>query len=72
MQVAKYTFQSPYPSPVQVGRLDPSSLKDESTKNSSQDLNIPNETVQKAQTLQNSLKGDVRPTVTSNRLDVYA
>jgi hypothetical protein len=52
--------------------LDPSSLKDESAKNSSGGLNVPNETAQKAQALQESLKRDVKPTVTSNRLDIYA
>jgi len=72
MQVAKYTFQSPYPSPVQVGRLDPNSLKDESSKNSSQSLSIQNEVEQKAQSVENSLKRDVSPTVSTNKLDIYA
>lgn len=31
MQVASYTFQSPYPQPFQVGRPDPASVKKEDT-----------------------------------------
>lgn len=29
MQVSSYTFQTPYPQPLQVGRPDPSSVKEE-------------------------------------------
>ena len=32
MNVSKYLFQSPYNSPVQVGRLDPSSSKNTETQ----------------------------------------
>jgi hypothetical protein len=35
MNVAKYLFQSPYNSPVQVGRLDPSSKQDDSSVDAS-------------------------------------
>ncbi len=72
MQVAKYTFQSPYPSPIQVGRLDPNSLKDDTAKNSAKNFNLPNETVQKVKSVQESLKQEVKPTVSKNRLDIYA
>ena len=32
MNVAQYTFQSPSPQQVQVGRLDPNSVKEEEVK----------------------------------------
>jgi len=71
MQVAQYTFQSPYSSPVQVGRLDPNSVKNNDSEKS---FTPPNETQQKAQSVQNSLKQDVSATVSTNNklLDVYA
>ena len=73
MQVAEYIFQSPYPSPVQVGRLDPNSLKDNSTNsNQSNPAAMTNETEQKAKSLESSLKQEVKPTVSNNRLDLYA
>ena len=73
MQVAQYTFQSPYPSPVQVGRLDPSSLKESSAGSSQSDpAALKNETQQKAKNLESSLKQEVKPTVSSNQLDIYA
>jgi len=73
MQIAKYTFQSPYPSPVQVGRLDPSSLKENSANtNQSDPAALTNETEQKAKNLQSSLKEEVKPTLSNNQLDIYA
>jgi len=72
MKVAQYTFQSPYSSPVQVGRLDPNSVKDDSSKNSTQTFNAPNETLQKAQSFESTQKKDVQTSVTQNRLDIYA
>jgi len=72
MKVAQYTFQSPYSSPVQVGRLDPNSVKDDSSKNSAQTFNAPNETLQKAQSFEATQRKDVQATVAQNRLDIYA
>jgi hypothetical protein len=72
MQVAQYTFQSPYSSPIQVGRLDPSSLQDDSASKSSQTFNAPNETEQKAQDFSRSEQENATPSVTQNRLDIYA
>ena len=73
MQVAQYTFQSPYPSPVQVGRLDPNSLKESSANpNQSNPAALTNETEQKAKSLEFSLKQEVKPTVSNNKLDLYA
>lgn len=69
MQVTRYLFQSPYSSPVQFGRVDPSS------KDSSQDntklLNSTNETANKAQVFESTQTKEVTPTV-SGKLDVYA
>lgn len=75
MNVAQYTFKSPYPSPVQVGRLDPSSVKNSSSSanDDASLLNASNQTLQKAQTFENSLKSEVKPVVaSSNSLDLYA
>ena len=73
MQVAQYTFQSPYPSPVQVGHLDPSSLKESSAGSSqSNPAALTNETQQKAKNLDSSLKQEVKASVSSNQLDIYA
>lgn len=64
MQVAKYTFQSPSTSPVQVGRLDPSSVDKKSSS--------PNMTPVKSKTPEQWLKNDVQksiktsPTVTNS------
>ena len=78
MEVSKYLFQSPSSSPVQVGRLDPSSkqesTKQEATKESTSTL--PNETLKEAQSFQATQTQEVKPTVestkSSNALDVYA
>lgn len=37
MQISSYTFQSPYPQPFQVGRLDPSSRKEDESPGSIED-----------------------------------
>jgi len=65
MNVASYNFQSPYSSPVQVGRLDPSSVKqeDESAKTEQSTK----ETQTQTQTLESN------PAIESQRLlDIYA
>ena len=77
MNVAQYTFQSPYSSPLQVGRLDPSSVKEEaedtSSVNSSQSAPVVNETLGSAQSFEATQTSEVEPTVESNQLlDVYA
>jgi len=75
MNVAQYTFQSPYSSPVQVGRLDPNSVKNSSSGQSdtSSLLQSSNQTLQEAKTVENSLRSDVKPVVPSaRRLDTYA
>ena len=60
MQVAQYTFQSPSTSQVQVGRLDPSSVKAEKTSS------LPSAVTNPTQTQV------VKPTVSTNSIDVYA
>jgi len=69
MQVAKYLFQSPSPNPVQVGRLDPSSLKEESS--SSLPKAVSNETALKAESFASTQTQEVKPTVSETVLDVY-
>ena len=69
MQVAKYLFQSPSPNPVQVGRLDPSSLKEESS--SSLPKAVSNETALKAESFASTQTQEVKPTVSETALDIY-
>ena len=75
MNVAQYTFQSPYSSPVQVGHLDPNSVKDSfssSKEDTSSLLQSTNQTLTEAKTVESSLKSDVKPVVSSAKsLDVY-
>lgn len=72
MQVTQYLFQSPYSSPVQYGRVDPTSTQSASQS----DAKLPsatNETANKAQAFESTQKKEVTPTVSgSNVLDVYA
>lgn len=74
MNVAKYTFQSPYPSPVQVGRLDPNSTKERGTESSDSNfLAKTNQTLSDAQNFQASQKKEVTPSMDESRLlDTYA
>ena len=72
MEIKQYLFQPTYPSPVQYGRLDPSSeAKDDYKLN--QDTN---QTLKNAQMQETSMKNEVKPEVTNssnqNLLDVYA
>jgi len=72
MQVAQYTYQSPSPSAVQVGKLDPSSVKDESAKSSVELPKATNETLSKAQSFKATQVQEVKPTVTATSIDTYA
>lgn len=73
MQVAKYTYQSPSTSPVQVGKLDPSSLKESNTKSSNSLPNaVTSPTQEKAQSFASTQQTNVKPTVTANAIDIYA
>ncbi len=68
MDVAQYTFQSPYSSPLQVGRLDPSSVKEEGDS-----APVVNEPLGNSQSFETTQVSEVTPTLNSNQLlDVYA
>lgn len=78
MNVTEYTFVSPYPNSVQVGRADPSSTK-EAGLQTAEDTplsNASNQTLSEAKQVEETLKNDVKPTVSgatsSNLLDIYA
>ena len=74
MQIPEYTFRSPYPSPVQVGHLDPSSVKKDASNTSggSDLLKSTNQTEQKAERFAASQKQEVKPIVSENKIDIYA
>lgn len=68
MDVTRYTFQSPYPSQIQVGKPDTSVSKEGGASNLS---NGTNEVLQKAKEFESSNKQEVKPSVeTQNLLDV--
>ncbi len=69
MDVARYTFQSPYSSQIQIGKLDPSSVKqDEKSKQEAIGLESA-----KVEPLKNTQKQDVQAAADSSvLLDVYA
>ena len=72
MNIASYIFQSPSPNPVQVGRLDASSV---SSDNESKAPSTPvlNEVQDEAKNFQASQMQEVNPSVESAQLlDVYA
>lgn len=71
MQVQQYTFQSPSPQQVQIGRPDASSVKQE--QNTSQQSPVKEQSVAKAEAFVATQKTEVTPSVSSNKLlDVYA
>ncbi len=73
MKVAQYLFQSPSTSLVQIGRLDPNSVKDESIKsNASLPKAVIDETVINAQNFEQVQKQVVKPMVTAKTIDLYA
>ena len=73
MNVASYIFQSPSSSPVQVGRLDPSSVSTDSAS-STASAPVVNETRTEAKSFQASQVQEVTPSVESPDtplLDLY-
>ena len=74
MNVTQYTFQSPYSSPFQVGRPDPSSKQETSSQPDTSGLiKNTNTSLSNAQSFQSSQTQEVKPTVDSGRtLDIYA
>ena len=70
MQVNQYLFQSPSSSQVQIGRRD-TSVKQEDT--SSKDLGTtPNQTVADAKAFVATQTSEVKPSVDSHKIDIYA
>ncbi|MFT7004238.1 MAG: hypothetical protein ACJAWW_001595 [Sulfurimonas sp.] len=74
MNVTQYTFQSPYNSSIQVGRVDPNSRKDASTQDSSPEfLKNTNSSAGNSKNFQSTQTNEVKPMVDSgNTLDIYA
>ena len=74
MDVTNYIFQSPYPSPVQVGRLDTSNAKGQSIQkdSSAEIIASTNESLKSAQSFKSAQTQEVKPTVQANTLDTYA
>ena len=73
MNVASYTFQSPYPSPFQVGRADPSSQKADTTQQGSSELiKNTNTSFSNAQSFKATQTQEVKATVDAPLLDIYA
>ena len=74
MNVTSYIFQSPYPSPVQVGRADTSSTGGQSTQkdSSAEIIATTNESADNAKSFQTAQTQEVKPTVETNTLDTYA
>ncbi|MBU1657644.1 hypothetical protein KKG72_01150 [bacterium] len=74
MDVARYTFESPYYNQVQIGKLDASVKKEEKPQQDDSSLiKKTNEPLQKAQELKTSLEQEVQTSVNSTQLlDVYA
>ena len=68
MDVARYTFQSPYPSQIQIGRPDPT-VKQEDKSGSKEKSELPstmNETQRKSQSFEATQKKEVQAVVTAN------
>jgi len=73
MNVASYTFKSPYPSSVQVGRPDPSSKQDNNADAGSENIKGSNTTLTKAENFQANQTQEVKPKLDTGRtLDIYA
>ena len=69
METKMYIYKSPYPSPFQIGRED---ITQKQTKQTEQNIVSTNKTQKDAQTFVTTNKQDVKPSVSTNRLDVYA
>jgi len=69
MEVKRYLFQSPYNSPIQMGREDPSTKTQEQT---SELLKDTNSELKKAQTFEKSTEETSTNSENSeNKLDIY-
>ncbi|SMP88514.1 hypothetical protein SAMN06314042_1123 [Epsilonproteobacteria bacterium SCGC AD-308-O04] len=74
MNVTSYIFQSPYPSPVQVGRADTSSTQGQSTQkdSSAEIIAATDESSKSAESFQATQTQEVKPAVEAGTLDTYA
>ena len=74
MNVSSYIFQSPYSSPVQVGKPDPNATQEQSTQKdtSAEVITTTNESANNAKSFQATQTQEVKPTVETNTLDTYA
>ena len=74
MNVTRYTFQSPYPNQIQIGRPDPSVKQEQSAQNASEQLlKSTNDSLANATSFQATQTSEVTPTVSSSHvLDTYA
>nr|WP_321267096.1 hypothetical protein [uncultured Sulfurimonas sp.] len=74
MNINSYTFQSPYPNQVQVGRLDSSSKQENTTTDSGSELlKNTNTTLKEAKSFDSTQTNEVKPSVNSSKLlDIYA
>ena len=72
MEVTSYTYQSPYPSPVQFGRAETSAQKEKEQESSNELLSQTNQKAKEAQQFQASQTQDVKPSVEMSKLDLYA
>lgn len=70
MEVTQYTYQSPYPSPVQFGRANTNAQKDESQ--TQELLTQTNDKLQEAQQFEAAQTQEVKPNVEMSKLDLYA
>ena len=73
MTVNQYLYQSPSSSSVQVGRLDPSTKKEDTSSQSSSSAPNTNETQQRAESFAATQTKEVTPTVSADTqlLDIY-
>lgn len=74
MNVTNYTFQSPYPNAIQVGRPDPSSKQESSTSDTGSEIvKSTNTSLTKAESFQATQVQEVKPQVDAGtKIDLYA
>lgn len=72
MEVTRYTYQSPYTSPVQFGRAETSAQKEKEQEKTNELLTQTNQKAQEAQQFQASQMQEVKPSVELSKLDLYA
>jgi hypothetical protein len=71
MEVTQYTYQSPYSSPVQLGRASPNTQKEEQGAQTDELISQTNESLKEAQKFEASQTQEVKPTINASKLDLY-